>query len=305
MREGELVEKGAGVIAKPVKRFADLVLCGPVLDGEPFDVARELLDAIVADADAEVLGGDVFELVSFVEHGTAEGGNDLAERAPSHRRIGTEQVMVDNHHVRGRGALPHAGDEALIELRTFSAEAGISRCRNLVPEGDVLGQILEFGAIARLGAHRPLADHRQEDVVRGRPGDHTLREVTELVEAEVVRAALHVGRGERDPKRFAQRGNVLEIDLLLERLGPRGDQHALAPQDCGHQIGEGLAGASARFSQQNAAVLEHPGDRRRHLDLPGTRLEAGHGARERTTGGKGRRHHLGVGTGWRPLSRLR
>ena len=131
-------------------------------------------------------------------------------------------MMVDDDDVGRGGALAHPRDEAVVVARALGAEAGVGGRRDVVPEREVLRQILQLGAIAGLGARRPLADDRQEDVVDRRAG--AVGELIELVEAQVVRAPLHVGRGERDAERVAQRGNVLEVDLLLQVLGAGGDR---------------------------------------------------------------------------------
>ena len=104
------------------------------------------------------------------------------------------------------------------------------------------------------------------------------------MDAEVIRAPLHAGGGEWEAERVAQRGNVLEIDLLLQVLRAGGHEDALAAQDGGDEIGERLACAGARLGEEDAAVLEDPRDRRGHLHLPRARLEIGHRAGERPAG---------------------
>ena len=161
-----------------------------------------------------------------------------------------------------------------------------------MPEREVLGQILQLGAVAGVGARGPLADDRQEDVVDR--GADAVRQLIELVDAQIVRAPFHVGRGERDPERLAQRGNVLEVDLFLEVLRAGGDEHALAAENRGHEIRERLAGAGAGFGEQDAAVLEDARDGRGHLDLAGARLEIGHGEGKRAAGAKAGLHGVRV-----------
>ena len=65
-------------------------------------------------------------------------------------------------------------------------------------------------------------------------------------------------------------------------------EHALAAEDGGDEIGERLAGAGARFGEQDAAVLEHARDGRGHVRLAGARLEVGQRARQRAVGGEDR-----------------
>ena len=92
-------------------------------------------------------------------------------------------------------------------------------------------------------------------------------------------------------ERVAQRRDVLEEDLLLQVLRAGGDQHALAAEDGGNEIGERLAGAGAGFGEEHAALLEDARDGGRHLDLAGARLEVRHAAGERA----GRRKRFGDG----------
>ena len=87
----------------------------------------------------------------------------------------------------------------------------------------------------------------------------------EPVQAEIVAAPLHVGGGERHVERLAKHREVLEVDLLLKILRAGGDEHALAAENGGHEIGERLARARAGFDEQHAAMLERAGHRFGHL----------------------------------------
>ena len=97
----------------------------------------------------------------------------------------------------------------------------------------------------------------------------------EAVQAEIVAASLHAGRGERDAERVPQHRQVLEEDLFLQVLGAGRDEHALAAEDRRHQIGERLAGAGAGLGEQrrrrSASTVR---DGLGHLELAGARLEA-------------------------------
>ena len=86
------------------------------------DVARQIVDAVVADRDAEVLRRDVLELVRLVDDRVAAARDHFAVLALAHGRVGAQQVMVDDHDVGFGGALAHARDEAVL------VAAGI-RCR--------------------------------------------------------------------------------------------------------------------------------------------------------------------------------
>ena len=150
------------MIAQPLDAFA-ISSCAVRSSTAPdaasaLDVARELLEAIGADAEAEVLRRDVLELVRLVDDRVAAGGNHLAVRVLPHRGVGAEQVMVDDDHVGLGGALAHPRDEAVVVARALGAEAGLRGRRHVVPERQVFRQVLELGAVAGLGARRPLAD---------------------------------------------------------------------------------------------------------------------------------------------------
>ena len=133
-------------------------------------VAHQVVDAVVADADAEVLRGDVLELVRFVDDQMRARRDHLAVGALAHRGVGAQQVVVDDHDVALGGALAHPRDEALAVARAVGAEAGLGGGRHLVPQRQVLGQLGQLGAVAGLGLRRPVLDDRQEDRVVGARG---------------------------------------------------------------------------------------------------------------------------------------
>ena len=238
------------------------------------DVARELLEPVVAHAEAEMLRGDVLELMRFVDDRAAAGGDDLAVRVLANRRVRAQQVVVDDDDVGFGGALAHAGDETVVVARTLGAQARVGGRRDLVPERQILGQIAQLRAIADLGPGGPLADDRQKHIVDRRTG--AVVELIELVQAHVVRATLHARGGEGNAEGVAQRRDVLEVDLLLEVLRAGGDEHALAAQDGGHEIRECLAGAGPGLGEQDAAAREDLRHRGGHFDLPGAWLEVRH-----------------------------
>ena len=106
-------------------------------------------------------------------------------------------------------------------------------------------------------------------------------DLIEPVQAEIVRAALHIRRRERDVERLPKRRDVLEEDLLLEGLGAGRDEHSLSAQDGGDEVRQRLARTRSGFREQRAAVLEATGNRLGHLHLAGPRLEVGEGERQR------------------------
>ncbi len=133
--------------------------------------------------------------MGFVHDRVGARRNDLAVRVLPDGGVRTQQVVIDDHDVGGGRALAHPGDEALVVPRAFGAEAGFRRGGDFAPERQIFGQVLELGAIAGLGAAGPLPDHRKEDpVVRG--AGRVVQPI-QAMQAQVVRAPLHAGRGER------------------------------------------------------------------------------------------------------------
>ena len=102
----------------------------------------------------------------------------------------------------------------------------------------------------------------------------------EAMETEVIRSPLHQRRAERLIQRFAQRGEILEEDLLLKILRARRHEHALAAEDCRDEVRERLAGAGACFRDQHPAVFDDLGNGGRHFPLSFARLVAVDDARE-------------------------
>ncbi len=65
----------------------------------PVDVAHEVVDAVAAHREAEVLRRHILELMRLVDDGVAAARDHFAEVALPDRRVGAEQVMVDNDDV--------------------------------------------------------------------------------------------------------------------------------------------------------------------------------------------------------------
>ena len=70
--------------------------------------------------------------------------------------------------------------------------------------------------------------------------------------------------------------------LVLQRLGGRGHQHALTAEQGRHQISVGLANTRAGLHHQHPALLYGLSHRQRHAGLAWARRECGLSQRERT-----------------------
>ncbi len=202
-------------------------------------------------------------------------------------------MMVDDDDIGFRGAGSHLGHEAVVEARTLGPDAVLARRGDVGPERQVLGQVFHFGAVARLGVARPLVDQLDDAGVLARVDRGALLQRVEAVEAQVVPASFHIGRGERHAKRLAQDGEILEVDLLLEVLRAGGNEDALPAENRRNQVRERLSCARAGFGEQNAALVEDVGNGGRHFKLRGARLEAVERGGERAAGREDRRYASG------------
>src|ERR1700674_198769 len=102
------------------------------------------------------------------------------------------------------------------------------------------------------------------------------------MQAQVVRASLHVRCGKGNAEGYAERRDVLEEDLLLQIFCAGGYENALPAEDGRNEIGERLTGAGACLGQKDSALFETAGDPVGHLHLTVPRFElperAGEGA---------------------------
>ena len=116
----------------------------------------------VREADAEVVGGDVFELVGLVEDDGAGVGEDAGVGGSAglllDGEVGEEEVVVDDDEVGLERLAAHVGDEAALPVGAGLAEAGFGAGVELVPERGVLGELIDLGAVAGFGRALPVGD---------------------------------------------------------------------------------------------------------------------------------------------------
>ena len=144
--------------------------------------------------------------------------------------VGEEEVVVDDDDVGFKGFAAHGDDEAVLPVRAGLAEAGFGARVELVPEWRVLGELVDLGAVAGRGGFFPGGDGVELRDVFEAGEDGAGAEGVELVLAEIVGAALHVADLERAvlfSEDGFEKGDVLEVELLLEVFGAGGDDDAL------------------------------------------------------------------------------
>ncbi len=108
-------------------------------------------------------------------------------------------------------------------------------------------------------------------------------EVVEFLAAKIIAAALHVADAQLAQMLLEER-NVLEEELLLQRLGAGRDDDALARANHRQQIRQRLAGAGAGFDDQVAALFERLLHGFGHLQLPAAKLVGRMRARQQASG---------------------
>ena len=88
-----------------------------------------------------------------------------------------------------------------------------------------------------------------------------------MIVADEVGATLEQRHGDRRSECLAHRRKVACKELILERLGAGGDDDFAACQQCGHEVGEGLAGAGASLDDEHFLLLDGLRDCLCHLNL--------------------------------------
>ena len=99
-------------------------------------IAPQILEPVAADGDAEILAGDILQLVRLVEHDRVIlGQNAAGQLLILQRQIGEEEMVIDDDDVALGRALVHQRDEAALELLALLAGAQIAARVDLGPGG--------------------------------------------------------------------------------------------------------------------------------------------------------------------------
>ena len=254
---------------EPVRRLAKLphvMRLGPI--GQ-LNILRQILDGATAHRLAEVVGGDLRQLVRLVEHIHLCFGHQLTKSRVFHRHIGEEEVMIDHHHLGIHGAATGHHQMAVVVIGTISAEAVVVGAGDVGEDLGVLLQSRNIPHIAIVGGGRPGFDLHQiiEDVRLLQMG--FAQEPVHPLYAQIVAAPLEQGHWRGVGERACDGREIPVEELLLQVLGSGADHHPLAGFQRWHQIGVGLAGARARLHQQAAATLDGAGDSLGHGQLRG------------------------------------
>ena len=246
-----------------------------------FGVACELAQLACADLLAEEQRRGVRQLVRLVEDDRVAVGQELGHALVAQHHVGEEQVVVDDDHVGVERLAPRLQHEAVGVVRAVLAEAVVAGGGDERPDRRVLGDVGQLRAVAALGRTREGDDLRQVADVVARRQAVLARGALEVVVADVVGAALEQRDRDGDGKRVAHQRQVALEELVLQCLGPRGDDHLAAVQQRGGEVRERLAGAGAGLGDELAARGDGAADGLRHRELLRTEAEAGERPRER------------------------
>ncbi len=274
-RHGKSGEEEARPLAKLLSECGNLRGAG-IAAKKDVGVAGEIFKAEVGERAAKVLRGDLFKLVRLVEDdGGGFGKNAGVGRiagGKADRRVGKEEMVIDDNEIGLECASAHFGDEAAAIVGAGRSEAGIGAGVEFVPEGGGFGQGGELGAVAGFGDAFPLGDLAVfVDFIEARENG-LIPKGKELATAKVVGAALHIADAELTKKSLEKR-NIAEEELILEGFGSRGDDDSLAGAESGQKVCEGFADACASFNDEMAALGEGALHGFGHFVLAGAVLE--------------------------------
>ena len=130
-----------------------------------------------------------------------------------------------------------------------------------VPQRQVVGEVVDFRAIAALGHGGPVADAAHPLLVGERQRCRGIFQSIEPMDAQIVGAPLHVGRANGLAQHGGQGRHVLVENLILQILRARRNEDATSRKHRRHEVRECLADACASLGDERAAVLEDPSDR--------------------------------------------
>src|SRR5262245_2358520 len=121
--------------------FGNLTTRVDISDLEPLDVTKQVFDLKTGDAPSEILHGNVFNLMRFIEDHRTVIRQNLSPFIATQSEIGEEEMMIDDDDLGIERILPRPGDKALIEARTTLAEANIRTSIDVPPQGNVIRQL--------------------------------------------------------------------------------------------------------------------------------------------------------------------
>lgn len=159
-------------------------------------------------------------------------------------------MVIDDDDIRLLRLAARLHHEAVLVMRTFLAEAVVTRGRNHRPHGRRLRHARELGLVAAPGDLREAEDVLQVRGVLPRRQAAVVGGPLQIVVAQVVRAPLEHRDRHRHRERVAHRRDVALEQLILQVLRARRHDHLAAPEHRRDEVCIRLAGAGAGLDDQ-------------------------------------------------------
>src|ERR1051325_732786 len=196
----------------------------------------------------------------FVEYDRGVVRQHRAIIAVAQTQVGEEEMVIDDDDVGFLRATAHARDEAGIVVRTLLSETRLRTRVDVSPERERLREIRQLGAIAGLAFTRPVTDLFEViDFIESFEHGRRLS-ACESVEAKIVAATLHVGRGKWFGQDALEKRNVLLHQLFLKVLrAGRNDDTAITAEcsrNSGNEVGKRFSGARPGLDNEVSFFLE-------------------------------------------------
>ncbi len=261
-------------------------------------IARQFGQPAAAETDAEKLRRRIRQLVRLVDDERIDRRQQFAEAFLFERHVGKQQMVIDDDQFGFLRAPPGRQHVALAVPVAVRAEAVLGGRGDTRPDRRVFGYAGQFGDVAAAGAAGPVlyACELIEFVTR-REAPFGARDRQPVV-AEIIGAAFQLGDLDRQIDRLAHGRQIAVKELVLKMPGAGGHERAPARQQCGDQIGEGLAGAGARFHHQCVLRFERVLHGVGHLLLLDSRRESIDLTRQRSAVGEPLRRAHGYRHRW-------
>jgi hypothetical protein len=281
-------EQPVGAAVQLLTERSDLGGETRVVFGGALHIVSQVVDAPIRHLKAEVLRGDLVQVVCLVEDGQIvrrhQGDADVTEPLLQ-RQVGEVEVVVDDDDLRGLCASARDRHPAALEVCAMPARALLRRGAQLAPHWGVVGHLGQLCPVAGRRFLPPARHGVTLAVVEGRQQPLRHEPVRAQV-AEVVGAALHHLDVEVDAERSLDERQVLADDLVLQVLRARRDDHLQTRGNRGEQVGERFADTGPGLGDELAAALQRRFDATRDLELLGARFVTVEPGCERAVGGK-------------------
>ena len=148
-------------LREAVRRFLQLLHVAHFGAVGNIDVLRQVEQLAAGELLAEVLAGDIGDLVRLIEDHHVRFRDQLREAALFDDQIGEKQMVVNHHHVGVHRALARFDHKAIFVERAVAAEAVVVGAGHQRPDGAVFGDAAAAADIAVNGLRRPAAQRHQ------------------------------------------------------------------------------------------------------------------------------------------------